>query len=190
MTLVTTASTTPLPGLPHGRPLTRADLDRMPDDGHRYELIDGVLIVSPAPRIRHQDVVASMHLLLHAACPPDLKVLFAPVDVALADDTVMQPDLLVARRTDFTERDLPVAPVLAIEVLSPSTRAFDLLLKKDRLQRAGCAHYWVVDPDVPAITTWRLVDGGYADTGMATGDETLSLTEPFAIDVRPTSLIS
>lgn len=190
MTTVTTAPTTPLAGLPRGRPLTRADLDRMPDDGHRYELIDGVLIVSPAPRIRHQDMVAEMYVLLRAACPPDLKVLFAPVDVALADDTVMQPDLLVARRADFTERDLPTAPVLAIEVLSPNTRAFDLLLKKDRLQRAGCAHYWVVDPAVPAVTTWGLADGAYADTGTATGDETLRLTEPFSIDIQPSALVT
>lgn len=190
MIAMTSASTTPLAGLPRGRSLTRADLDRMPDDGHRYELIDGVLIVSPAPRIRHQDVVAEMYVLLRTACPSDLKVLFAPVDVAIADDTVMQPDLLVARRADFTERDLPTAPVLAIEVLSPSTRAFDLLLKKDRLQRAGCAHYWVVDPDLLAITTWQLVDGVYAESGTATGAETLSLTEPFAIEVRPASLVS
>ncbi|MCW2750036.1 MAG: hypothetical protein JWR83_1146 [Aeromicrobium sp.] len=190
MTAMTTGSTTPLTGLPRGRALTRDDLDAMPDDGHRYELIDGLLVVSPAPRIRHQETVAGMHLLLHAACPPELRVLFAPVDVALSDDTVMQPDLLVARRDDFTERDLPAAPVLAVEVLSPSARAFDLLLKKDRLQRAGCAHYWVIDPYLPAITTWQLVDGAYVDSGTATGDETLSLTEPFAIDIRPALLIS
>lgn len=176
-------------GLPHGRPLTRADLDKMPEDGHRYELIDGVLIVSPAPRIRHQDVVGQMYLLLHAACPGELKVLMAPVDVALSDDTVMQPDLLVARRSDFTEHDLPTAPMLAIEVLSPSTRAFDLLLKKDRLQRAGCKSYWVVDPDVPGVSMWNLADGSYAEAGVATGDELIRAELPFPIEFTPTSLL-
>ena len=187
MTAMTAASTKEPVGLPR-RPLTRADLDAMPDDGHRYELIDGILVVSPAPRIRHQEFVAQMHLLLHASCPAELKVLFAPLDVALSDDTVMQPDLLVARREDFTEKDLPVAPVLAVEVLSPSTRGLDLLLKKDRLQRAGCANYWVVDPDLPGIVAWRLVDGVYVEAGRAEGDEVLTLAEPFDCRVVPTTL--
>ncbi|MFI5429056.1 Uma2 family endonuclease [Aeromicrobium sp. UC242_57] len=187
MTAMTDASTTVPAGLPH-RPLNRADLDAMPDDGHCYELIDGVLVVSPAPRIRHQDAVAGMYRLLFAACPADLKVLFAPVDVALSDDTVMQPDLVVARREDFTEHDLPTTPVLAVEVLSRSTRAFDLLLKRDRLQRPGCAHYWVVDPDVPTIWAWKLVDDVYVEVGHADGDDLLTVSEPFPLEVAPSSL--
>src|SRR5699024_12703801 len=136
------------PGLPPGE-LTRAVLDTMPDDGHRYELIDGILIVSPAPRHVHQRASGNLYVLLRAGCPDRLEVLYAPFDVALADDTVLQPDLLVARADAFTYRDLPTAPLLAVEILSPSTRGIDMMLKKDRLQRAGCSHYWVVDPDVP-----------------------------------------
>lgn len=177
-------------GLPRGRALTRDDLDSMPDDGHRYELIDGVLVVSPAPVFRHQIAVGNMHLLLRAACPSEMIVLMAPFDVALSDDTVMQPDLLVGRRGDFTRRDLPVAPVLAVEVLSPSTRAFDLLVKKDRLQRAGCENYWVVDPALPAISAWRLVDGVYVEAGAASGAEVLRLVTPFAIELNPDALIA
>lgn len=176
-------------GLPRGRALTRDDLDSMPDDGHRYELIDGVLIVSPAPQIVHQRVVAHVYRLLHEACPPELEVLFAPLDVVLSDDTVMQPDLVVGRREDFTDRDLPTAPVLAVEVLSPSTRAFDLLVKRDRLQRAGCAHYWVVDPDIPAVIAWRLVDGVFMDAGTATAGEVLQLDDPFDMHLDPSALI-
>lgn len=177
-------------GLPRGRALTRDDLDTMPDDGHRYELIDGVLVVSPAPIFRHQIAVGNMHLLLRATCPQDMVVLMAPFDVALSDDTVMQPDLLVGRRTDFTRRDLPKAPVLAVEVLSPSTRAFDLLVKKDRLQRAGCEHYWVVDPDVPGVSAWRLVGGVYVDAGTASGSQVLRLAEPFAVELDSNALIA
>ena len=95
--------------LQRGRPFTRADLDSMPDDGHRYELIDGCLIVSPAPSRRHQRVVVNLTVLLHPRCPEDLEVLVAPFDVALSDDSVVQPDLLVARRSDLTDRDLPTA---------------------------------------------------------------------------------
>lgn len=177
-------------GLPRGRALTRDDLDAMPDDGHRYELIDGVLVVSPAPVFRHQIAVGNMHLLLRAAASEDLIVLMAPFDVALSDDTVMQPDLLVARRSDFTARDLPTSPALAVEVLSPSTRAFDLLVKKDRLQRAGCKHYWVIDPQLPAVSAWRLVDGVYVEAGMAVGDETLQLDAPFAVSLTPAEIIA
>ena len=176
--------------LPRSRPLTRADLDAMPDDGHRYELIDGALIVTPAPSATHQTVVVELIVLLRNRCLADLKVFVAPFDVALADDTVMQPDVLVARRRDLTERDLPTAPVLAIEVLSPSTRRIDLTLKRSRLEAASCAHYWVVDPVEPSLTAWQLQGGAYVEVGHVIGDQTLSVQDPFPVDVVPARLIS
>lgn len=179
----------PWPGLPRG-PVTRDVLDSMPDDGHRYELIDGILIVSPAPRMVHQRAVVSLVVLLDATCPDDFEVFTAPFDVALADDTVMQPDVLVCRVSDLTERDLPAAPVLAVEVLSPSTRGIDLLLKKDRLQRAGCQHYWVVDPDVPALTAWTLTDGVYTEAASVTGDERLVVSDPYDLELTPNGLVA
>lgn len=179
------AMSTDLTGLPHGRPLQRADLDTMPDDGHRYELLDGMLIVSPAPRIVHQRALFTLSRIVADASPDRLDVLFAPVDVVLADDTVLQPDLVVAATEDFTDRDLPVAPVLAVEVLSPSTRSYDLLLKKERLQRSGCAHYWVVDPDEPSITAWTLEHGRYVQTARAAGDDLFTVTAPFPVELTP-----
>jgi len=170
-------------------PMTRDDLDRMPDDGRRYELIDGVLFVSPAPRPRHQRVLANLYYQLRLACPPDLEVLFAPLDVVIAVDTVMQPDLLVARREDFTERDLPVAPLLAVEVFSPSTRRIDLMLKFSRFEAAGCAAYWVVDPDTPSLIAWELQDGAYTQVAKVTGTEPARLTSPFDVTVVPADLI-
>jgi Uma2 family endonuclease len=101
--------------LPFSRPLTRADLEKMPDDGHRYELIDGALIVTPAPATQHQSVVLELAVLLREHCADNLKVLIAPFDVALSEDTVIQPDVLVARRGDLTERDLPARPELAVD---------------------------------------------------------------------------
>jgi len=186
-----TSMTTEVPSfLPYGRELTRADLDALPDDGHRHELIDGVLIVSPAPRVRHQRVLFSLARILDDACPADLTVLFAPLDVALADDTVIQPDLLVAPTDAFTEKDLPVPPLLAVEVLSPSTRGVDLLLKKDRLQRAGCQHYWVVDPDELTVIAWNLVEGAYQEATRATGDELFVVAEPFPVSLTPATLLA
>lgn len=177
-------------GLPRGRALTRDDLDAMPDDGHRYELLDGILVVSPAPRRIHQRASFRLSVLLDSALPADLEILPAPFDVALADDTVMQPDLVVARIEDLTERDLPTAPVLAVEVLSPSSRGIDLLLKKDRLERAGCARYWVVDPEEPSITAWALTDGAYRQVARAVGDETFELAEPFDVCMVPAELVT
>ena len=181
MTAVTT--------LPFGRPLTREDLDAMPDDGHRYELIDGVLVVSPSPRRRHQQLVGGLFTALLPACPPDLQLLLGPFDVVLADDTVLVPDVIVAPRAQFTERDLPGAPLLSIEVLSPSTRRFDQLVKRDRLQAAGAGAYWLVDPDVPAVTVLELRDGQLVETARAAGSETLTVTFPFALTLRPSDLV-
>ena len=181
MTLVST--------LPQSRPLTRDDLETMPDDGHRYELLDGILIVSPAPRPRHQEAVASLLVVLRQAAPRDLLVLTAPLDVALTNDTVLQPDVLVARRSDFSERDLPTAPLLAIEVLSPHTRRFDLLLKRDRLQTAGCPSYWVVDVDESSIIAWQLVDGVYVEVGRAGGSQRIQLSQPFEVAFSPAELV-
>jgi Uma2 family endonuclease len=164
----------------------------MPDDGYRHELIDGALLVTPSPSWRHQTFVAGLYRGLHAACPPDLQVLFAPFDVALAPDTVMEPDVLVARRADFTERDLPMAPLLAVEVLSPSTRRFDLMVKWSRYQEAGCASYWVVDPDpdTPSVIVWELRDGAYVQVAKVVGDESVRLTSPFEVTLVPADLIS
>lgn len=188
MTHMTTADASSF--LPYGRALTRADLEAMPsDDGHRYELIDGVLIVSPSPRHLHQRVAARLHLILHAAAANELEVLFAPFDVVLANDTVIQPDLIAAPMSDFTERDLPTAPLLAVEVLSPSTRGVDLMLKRERLQRAGCPHYWLVDPDEPSVTALALYDGAYRETAHAAADETFCVTAPFPVSFTPTSLV-
>ena len=186
MIAMTAVSTVPWPR--RGTALTRDDLERMPDDGRRYELIDGVLIVTPAPARRHQRGVGGLYILMRQACPAELEVLMAPFDVVLAPDTVVQPDLLVCRRADSTERDLPVPPLLAVEVLSPSTRRIDLTLKRSRYEAAGCVSYWIVDPDVPSLTAWELEDGRYALAGEAVGEATAMLTRPFPVEIVPAHL--
>jgi Uma2 family endonuclease len=175
--------------LPRGRALTVADLATMPDDGHRYELIDGALLVTPAPSPRHQRTSVQLLVLLHASCPADLEVMHAPLDVVLADDTGVQPDLLVAPRADFTERNLPVAPLLAVEILSPSTRLIDLNLKKVRFERAGVASYWVVDPEVPSLVAWELRDGVYVQVADVSGDDEWTANAPYAVTVVPSALV-
>jgi Uma2 family endonuclease len=192
MTAMSTAETTL--GLPAARPLTHADLAHLPDDGRRYELVDGVLVVSPSPRAQHQRAVLNLLLLLHAACPDDLEVFVSPLDVKLSDDTVLIPDLVVSTVAGDDDRFIDGAPLVAVEVLSPSTRSFDLHTKKERLREAGCPHYWVVDPGLsgrePTMTAWRLEAGAYVEAGRAGGAEVLTLTDPFAVEVVPAALVA
>nr|WP_226920940.1 Uma2 family endonuclease [Georgenia subflava] len=176
--------------LPRSRALTRDDLDAMPDDGHRYELVDGALIVTPAPSTRHQCAVLRMAVLLDRVCPARHIVMVSPFDVALAADTVLQPDVLVARRADLTERDLPTAPLLAVEVLSPSTRMIDLNLKLARYEAAGTPSYWVVDPDVPALTAWQLTAGRYVEVAHASAGEPFDASSPFPVAFTPAQLVT
>ena len=175
--------------LPQSRPLTADDLAVVPDDGHRYELVDGTLIVTPAPSTRHQRAVARLLKALLDAAPEHLEVLTAPFDVRLADDTVLQPDVLVCRRADLTEHNLPTAPLLAVEVLSPSTRLVDLSLKHGRYEAAGCPSYWVVDPDEPALRAWDLRDGTYLETAVASGADRFEAVLPCPVVIVPDDLV-
>lgn len=116
-------------------------------------------------------------------------VLMAPFDVDLAEDTSLQPDILVARRTDLTDRNLPTAPVLAVEVLSPSTQRIDLTLKRDRFREAGCEFYWTVDPFAPAVTVWELREGQYVEVLAAQGADPVVVSAPFDLRFAPASLL-
>lgn len=184
---MTAVSTLDLP-VP-SRPLTYADLERMPDDGRRYELFDGSLLVSPSPSRLHQRAVLQLVRLLDPLTLPAWELFTAPFDVVIDDHTAFEPDVLIARMADLTERNLPAPPVLAIEVLSPSTRTTDLTTKHALLRDFGCRHYWVVDPDEPSVLAWELRDGEYVEAGRAAGEETMRLERPFAVELTPQRLI-
>jgi Uma2 family endonuclease len=171
------------------RQLTVADLDTMPDDGHRYELINGALIVTPAPSVRHQIVSMNLAVLLRDACRSHLRVLTAPLDVVLSEGTGVQPDLLVARREDFTEKNLPTAPLLVVEILSPSTQLVDLTLKRALYEETGAESYWVVDPSVPRLIAWELQEGAFVQVADVAGDEAWTAHLPYAVTVVPAALV-
>src|SRR6476469_2003287 len=174
--------------LPRG-PMTVGDLDAYRDarldDGHRCELIDGTLIVTPAPVLRHQLVVSELMGLLRLACPTDLRVLTAPADVVLADDTVVQPDVLVARRAHLIGAKLLARPLLAVEILSPSTRLFDLDLKRARYERAGVASYWAIDPEELWLRAWEPREGEYVEVAHVAGGDSWAASSPYAVTVTP-----
>jgi len=175
--------------LPRGRAFTVEDLEEMPDDGNRYELIDGALLVTPAPSVRHQRLSVRLTLVLTDACPAGLWVLAAPLDVVLGDATSVQPDLLVAHRSDFTEKNLPTAPLLAVEILSPSTQLVDLNWKRAKYEQAGVASYWVVDPVALTLTAWELRDGGYVQVAFVEGEESWTATAPYTVTIVPADLL-
>lgn len=176
--------------LPWGAPLTELDLAGRPDDGHRYELIDGALLVTPSPNLRHQTCVVALVCLLLAARRPEHRVLVAPFDVRLSPTTVLQPDVLVALGTDVGETRLERAPVLVVEVVSPSTRSIDLGTKRLAYEEAGVAAYWVVDPDEPSLTVLHLHAGRYVEHAVVAGDERYEGTLPFPVTVVPAALVA
>ena len=138
---------------------TIEELLALPEDGQRHELLDGVHAVTPPPAYRHQDVLSRlMSALLRAVDPhPRLRVLTSPADIVLGPRTLVQPDLFVVR---IDPEHPPVAwadaglPLLAIEILSPSTAARDRGAKRRIYQAAGVAEYWIVDPDARLVERW------------------------------------
>lgn len=167
------------------RPFTYDDLEAMPDDGYRREIIGGSLIVTPAPGGGHQRVTGKLYALLQAAETAETMAMVAPYDWKLPDGGSVQPDVMVIRREDFDPSGpLPssAVPLLAVEVLSPSNRAQDRMLKRDLYQKLGVPAYWIVDPAVPSLLALRLVDGRYDVEYEGAG--VFRTESPFAFEAR------
>lgn len=153
------------------RPLTYDDLEHMPDDGNRYELIGGELIVSPAPIRNHQKLSHRLQLLLgnHVAKHDLGDVYAAPVDVRLSRHNRVQPDLLFIRndRRDIYGPTGPVegAPDLVVEIISPSSRVMDRIRKAALYADAGVPEYWLVDPMERKVEMLVLEGGHYQAIG-------------------------
>jgi Uma2 family endonuclease len=174
--------------LPHDGEWTVDDLETLPDDGLQYELFDGVLVVSPAPVPRHQRAILGLAVLLRAACPPELEVFVAPLDFQPTRRRSFQPDVLVARRDRIGEKNIVHPPVLAVEVLSPSTRAKDLVLYPAFYASSGVAYYWTFNPKDPELIAYELVGEKYRETARVAGDETLTLKAPFPVEICPSAI--
>jgi Uma2 family endonuclease len=176
---------------PFVRPLTWDDVQQFPDDGHRYELVDGELLATPAPDTAHQRAVTRLTGLLLAAVPDSMEVLVGPVDWYVRPTTYFEPDLVVVRRDAAADAQrLLEPPVLAVEVLSPSTRYRDVGLKLRAYEDAGLPWYWVVDPIEPRLTAHRLVDGRFVQQVSVAGDEVLVATEPVAVTLAAADLVT
>jgi Uma2 family endonuclease len=176
---------------PPGQAFTVEDLDRMPDDGRRYELVDGVLLVSPRPVMGHQLVVFELAALLNQAGPENLVAVPEPA-MQLAADTEFDPDIVVIRDQLLGAAKVTEPPLLVVEVQSPSTALIDLNVKKAAYERFGIDAYWIVVPDPadPSLTAFELTADRYELVAEVTGDEVFRAQRPFPVDVRPSDLVA
>jgi len=157
-------------------PFTYQDLLNTPDDGKRYEVVEGELVVSPAPSWRHQRIVQRVNRLLNRAEEAGYGlVVAAPTDVVLADHEVCEPDLLfiTRQRTGMaTETHVSGAPDLVVEILSESTRKRDVTTKRRIYERYGVRFYWIVDPEEETVRVFALHEGKYPEpVTLRTGQE-------------------
>ncbi len=147
-------------GMPDlARTWTRDDVLALPDDGNRYELVDGELLVSPSPRGLHQRAVVSLFRLVDPYVRANRlgAVCLAPADLDLRSGQLVQPDLFVGGLIDGREpiewADFKI-PILVAEVLSPSTARYDRVTKRRRYQRSGIPTYWIIDLDARVVEVW------------------------------------
>jgi Uma2 family endonuclease len=166
-----------VPGPPQGR-WTYADYAVLPDDGRRYELIDGVLYMAPAPGTNHQGVNALLttYLTMHVQLAGLGRVFAALTDVELNPGTVLQPDVIVilnANLSIITPSRIIGAPDLVIEIASPSTAGYDRREKQDAYAHAGVSEYWIADPSAQTIEVLRLNQGAYRSQGVFRGQARL-----------------
>jgi Uma2 family endonuclease len=150
----------------------------LPDDGQRYEIIDGVLLMTPAPGIPHQKAAQRIFRYL-ATLVEDAglgQVFIAPVDVELSPTFLVQPDVIVilsAEVQKVTTNRIIGAPSLVVEVSSPSTIGYDRREKQDAYARAGIPEYWIVHPGERTIEVLTLEGKEYSSLGIFSGQATL-----------------
>ncbi|MEP9410331.1 MAG: Uma2 family endonuclease [Candidatus Brocadia sp.] len=137
------------------------------DDGQRYEVIEGELIVAPAPSFKHQEVITRLvRLISNYVYEKEVgKVVASPVDVVLRKDIVLQPDIIyISHKNMGIVRDAGVfgTPDIIIEVLSPASVYRDMQVKKNIYERFGIQEYWIVFPDEKVIEIFTLDKGRYA----------------------------
>lgn len=169
---------------------TLADLEMLPDDdGMRYEVVDGVLLVTPAPLTIHQIVVGELFFALRQRCPEDLKVLVAPTDYRPTPTRSVQPDVLVCHRRDVGHKTIQKPLLLAVEVLSQSTSLADRVLKRRLYEQAGVTSYWIFDPANEELTVLELDGDTYVERAVVTGKDAFEADLPFPVRIVPADLV-
>ena len=176
---------------------TYQDYLKLPDDGNRYEIISGDLIMPPAPNTIHQKVALKIEYELLKFNDKEIKgeLFHAPYDVVMSDMNVVQPDILFVKTENsgiITDKNIDGAPDLIIEILSPSSRHYDQVQKKETYARFDVSEYWIVDPIKQSIEVYlnkeyefelkqRLIREGAAKSEVLPGFQ-VDLKEIFKFD--------
>jgi Uma2 family endonuclease len=168
--------------------LTYEDFLALPDDGVRREIIDGEVVVTPSPNVRHQDLAGYIFNALynHIRAHGGGRVFIAPLDVRLSEHDIVEPDVLfvASERTRIIEKNyLLGTPTLCVEVVSdPRT---DRVRKRELYARTGVRTYWIVDPEADRVEVHRLEGTRYGKPEILETGDTLTLMElpGFSIDV-------
>ena len=167
-------------GPPQGR-WTSTSYARIPEDGRRYEVVEGVLYMVPGPGEAHQSSsnLFQTYLTIHVQFAGLGRVYGAPFDLELAEDTVVQPDVMVvltANANRITPRGIAGPPDLIVEIASPNTATHDRAVKLPAYERAGVPEYWIVDPHARTIEVLVLEENRYRSLGAFQGQALLPST--------------
>ena len=146
---------------------TYQDYLLFPNDGKRYELVEGERYVTPSPRTKHQKISGNLYGQLFEFVKRNKSgiLLSAPTDVVFSDMDVVQPDLLFVscgRESIITEDNILGAPDLVVEILSESTRRTDEIIKRKLYEKHGVTEYWIIDPEIDTMKVFRLADKAYS----------------------------
>ncbi len=181
-----------VPTVPPPQGWTIADLERLPENGLRYELVDGVLTVMAPAQARHNHAQRRLANLLEEAAPAALHIV-ENIGIALANDQCPVPDVAVLRHVspDDARGVFPAALAeLVVEVVSPSTRATDRFRKPAQYALAGIPVYLRVELDPPHVVAYEIgADGLYVETARAEPGQELRLARPFPVAFDPAVLL-
>jgi Uma2 family endonuclease len=156
---------------------TYEDYAALPDDGNRYEIVNGVLVMTPAPSPEHQAIALEIasYLRTRIKLAGLGRVFMGPIDVDLGPKKVFQPDVVVLLNEHLDRvqaKKIVGAPDLVVEIASPSTAAFDRLVKYEVYARAGIAEYWIVKSTSRTVEVLVLENGEYRSLGVFNGQAT------------------
>ncbi|HEX9982451.1 MAG TPA: Uma2 family endonuclease [Thermoanaerobaculia bacterium] len=177
--------------------LTYDDLVQLPDDGRRYEIIDGELFVNAAPVPRHQMIVGNLYFELATFFRRNGggMVYLSPLDVVFDELNVTEPDVVVIssdRAGIVGKKNVQGAPSLCIEVLSDSTRRLDEIHKRKLYERSGVDEYWIVDPVLEIVKVYRRGPSGYERAAEVSTESGGAITTPLfrALSVDVTAVFT
>ncbi len=169
---------------------TYEDYLQLPED-KRYELMEGEFFMVTSPSTGHQNISRNIFRILDAYVRKQGlgEVYYAPLDILLSEENVLQPDILFIskeRHHIITEGNIQGAPDLVIEILSPATAERDKGLKQKLYAKFGVQEYWLVDPDKKAVEVMGLAEEGFESTGVYQEEATLDspLLKGISIDIR------